>query len=44
MAVAQVSGLEFSETKSDDEFLDYLKKEGLKERDCSKLMGMMIRS
>ena len=31
MAVAQVSGLEFSETMSDDEFLDYLKEEGLKE-------------
>lgn len=42
MATAQVSGLEFSETMSDDEFLDYLKKEGLKEQDCSKLMGMVL--
>ena len=35
MAAAQVTRLEFSEKMSDDEFLDYLKKEGLKERDCS---------
>ena len=30
----------FSETMSDDEFVAYLKKEGLKEKDCSKLIGM----
>ena len=29
----------FSETMSDDEFFAYLKKEGLKEKDCSKLIG-----
>ena len=32
---------EFSETMSDDEFVAYLKKEGLKEKDCSKLIGML---
>ena len=37
-----MSRLESSETMSGDEFLDYPKKEGLKERDCSKRMGMMI--
>ena len=26
---------------SDDEFVAYLKKEGLKEKDCSKLEGML---
>ena len=42
MTVAQESGLEFSETMSDDEFMDYLKEKGLKEGDCSKLMGMIV--
>ena len=32
---------EFSETMSDDEFEAYLRKEGLKEKDCSKLIGML---
>ena len=30
----------FSETMSNDEFMDYLKGEGLSARDCSKLTGM----
>ena len=35
------SGLEYSETMSDGEFIHYLKEKGLKEGDCSKLMGMI---
>ena len=42
MTVAQASELEFSETMSDDEFMYYLKEKGLKEGDCSKLMGMIV--
>ena len=32
---------EFSETMSDDEFVAYLKKGGLREKDSSKLIGML---
>ena len=39
MILTLTVGLEFSETMSDDEFIAYLKQEGLQERDCSILTG-----
>ena len=38
-SVETLSG--FSDTTSDDEFVAYLKKEGLKEKDCSKMIGTL---
>ena len=41
-AKACTGGLVFSTAMSDDNFLVYLKKEGLKEVDCKKLSGKYI--